>query len=137
MEIAPSVLAANFVRLEDEIRDVEQNGADLLHLDVMDGHFVPNISFGPPVIKSIRTVTNLPLDVHLMTYNPQDYLDVLESISGQNDTEHQRKEYQGRYRTESGYTDRSYRRSSSTIGLCAYHVRESGIWRSEIHYLYP
>ena len=66
MEIAPSVLAANFVRLEDEIRDVEQNGADLLHLDVMDGHFVPNISFGPPVIKSIRTVTNLPLDVHLM-----------------------------------------------------------------------
>lgn len=81
MEIAPSVLAANFVRLEDEIRDVEQNGADLLHLDVMDGHFVPNISFGPPVIKSIRTVTNLPLDVHLMTYNPQDYLDVLESIS--------------------------------------------------------
>ena len=83
MEIAPSVLAANFVRLEDEIRDVEQNGADLLHLDVMDGHFVPNISFGPPVIKSIRTVTNLPLDVHLMTYNPQDYLDVLESISVQ------------------------------------------------------
>ena len=83
MEIAPSVLAANFVRLEDEIRDVEQNGADLLHLDVMDGHFVPNISFGPPVIKSIRSVTNLPLDVHLMTYNPQDYLDVLESISVQ------------------------------------------------------
>lgn len=83
MEIAPSVLAANFVRLEDEIRDVEQNGADILHLDVMDGHFVPNISFGPPVIKSIRTVTNLPLDVHLMTYNPQDYLDVLESISVQ------------------------------------------------------
>jgi ribulose-phosphate 3-epimerase len=71
--IAPSLLAADFSRLADEITAIEAAGADWLHLDVMDGHFVPNISFGPPVIKSLRKVTKMPFDVHLMIA-PVDYL---------------------------------------------------------------
>jgi ribulose-phosphate 3-epimerase len=64
--IAPSLLAADFGRLRDEVVAVEAAGADWLHLDIMDGHFVPNISFGPPVMKSLRPLTKLPFDVHLM-----------------------------------------------------------------------
>ncbi len=71
--IAPSLLAADFSRLADEITAIEAAGADWLHLDVMDGHFVPNISFGPPVIKALRKVTKMPFDVHLMIA-PVDYL---------------------------------------------------------------
>jgi ribulose-phosphate 3-epimerase len=71
--IAPSLLAADFSRLAEEITAIEAAGADWLHLDVMDGHFVPNISFGPPVIKSLRKVTKMPFDVHLMIA-PVDYL---------------------------------------------------------------
>ena len=76
VRIAPSILAADFARLADEIARVERAGADLLHLDVMDGHFVPNITLGPPVVAAIRRVTRLPLDVHLMIDNPDRYLDV-------------------------------------------------------------
>ena len=71
--IAPSLLAADFSRLAEEITAIDKAGADWLHLDVMDGHFVPNISFGPPVIKSLRKVTKMPFDVHLMIA-PVDYL---------------------------------------------------------------
>jgi len=68
--IAPSILSADFTRLEQEIREVEGAGCDSLHVDVMDGHFVPNLTIGPPVIRWIRKVTKLPLDVHLMIEEP-------------------------------------------------------------------
>ena len=70
----PSLLAADFAHLAREIRAMEQIGAEVLHLDIMDGHFAPNLSFGVPVVASIRKVTELPLDVHLMLSNPEDFL---------------------------------------------------------------
>jgi len=73
--IAPSILSADFSKLGDEIRAVERGGADWIHVDVMDGHFVPNITIGPAVVKSIRPVTKLPLDVHLMIKNPERYIE--------------------------------------------------------------
>jgi ribulose-phosphate 3-epimerase len=74
IRIAPSILSANFAALGDDIRKVEDAGAQLLHIDVMDGHFVPNITIGPVVLKSIRKVTRLPLDVHLMISDPDKYI---------------------------------------------------------------
>lgn len=75
--IAPSILSADFAHLAEEIESVEKGGADLLHLDIMDGHFVPNITIGPPVVASIRKITNLPLDAHLMIEDPARYVDEL------------------------------------------------------------
>jgi ribulose-phosphate 3-epimerase len=74
VKIAPSILAADFTRLGEEIAKVEAAGADMLHVDVMDGHFVPNLTIGPPVVKAIKTVTTLPLDVHLMVEQPDGLL---------------------------------------------------------------
>jgi ribulose-phosphate 3-epimerase len=74
VKIAPSILSANFKNLEAEIRKVEEAGADLIHVDVMDGHFVPNITMGPLVVKALRGITRLPLDVHLMIENPDRYI---------------------------------------------------------------
>jgi ribulose-phosphate 3-epimerase len=74
-KIAPSILSADFARLGEEIRQVEAAGADLIHFDVMDGHFVPNLSIGIPVLKSVRAITRLPLDAHLMIDEPDRYLD--------------------------------------------------------------
>src|SRR6476659_7958531 len=73
--IAPSVLSADFGRLADEVRAVEAAGADWIHVDVMDGQFVPNITIGPLVVKAIRKITKLPLDTHLMIADPDRYLD--------------------------------------------------------------
>ena len=73
--LAPSLLSADFVRLAEEIAKVEAAGADWLHLDIMDGHFVPNLTFGPPVVAAIRKITKLPLDVHLMVTNPADLVE--------------------------------------------------------------
>ena len=74
VEIAPSILAADFASLGEGIRAVERGGATLLHVDVMDGHFVPNISIGVPVVASLRKATRLPLDVHLMIESPELYI---------------------------------------------------------------
>ena len=74
-KIAPSILSADFSILKEEISDVEKSGADYIHVDIMDGHFVPNITMGPLVVKSIRPHTKLPLDVHLMIEQPDQYID--------------------------------------------------------------
>jgi len=75
VKIAPSILSADFAKLGAEVLDVEQGGADLIHVDVMDGHFVPNITIGPLIVEAIRPVTKLPLDVHLMIEDPDQYIE--------------------------------------------------------------
>ncbi|WP_088005888.1 ribulose-phosphate 3-epimerase [Indiicoccus explosivorum] len=74
IKIAPSILAADFSKLGEEVKAAEEAGADYLHIDVMDGHFVPNISFGAIAVKAVRPLTKLPLDVHLMIENPDQYI---------------------------------------------------------------
>lgn len=74
IKIAPSILSADFAKLGEEILDVERGGADYIHVDVMDGHFVPNITIGPLIVEAIRPLTNLPLDVHLMIEEPDRYI---------------------------------------------------------------
>ncbi|MEE9515498.1 MAG: ribulose-phosphate 3-epimerase [Candidatus Adiutricales bacterium] len=76
IKIAPSILSADFGRLAREVADVTAAGADWIHVDVMDGQFVPNITIGPPVVKAVRKATDLPLDTHLMIKNPDDFLEV-------------------------------------------------------------
>lgn len=75
VKIAPSILSADFARLGEEIKDVEAGGADYIHVDVMDGHYVPNITIGPLVVEAIRPITDLPLDVHLMIEQPDQYIE--------------------------------------------------------------
>ncbi len=75
IKIAPSILAANFAKLGQEVKEVEEAGAELIHIDVMDGHFVPNITMGPIVVEALRPLTTLPLDVHLMIENPDSYIE--------------------------------------------------------------
>jgi ribulose-phosphate 3-epimerase len=79
VQIAPSILAADFTALAESIAQVERGGADLIHVDVMDGHFVPNITMGPPVVRAIRRVARVPLDVHLMITDPDRYIDAFAS----------------------------------------------------------
>src|SRR6185437_8457244 len=74
VELAPSILSADFAHLADAVHAVVEGGATVLHVDVMDGHFVPNITIGPPVVASLRKSTDLPLDVHLMIENPDQYI---------------------------------------------------------------
>ena len=86
--IAPSILSADFANLKDEIKKVELAGADWLHIDVMDGHFVPNITIGPQVVKSLRKETNLTFDVHLMIENPLKYIDSFAQVGADYITVH-------------------------------------------------
>ena len=76
IKLAPSILSADFANLQRDIELVEKNGADYIHIDVMDGQFVPNITLGPNVVKAIRPITKLPLDVHLMITQPENYIHV-------------------------------------------------------------
>ena len=76
-KIAASILNADFNNLQQEILKIQDAEADILHLDVMDGHFVPNLTFGLPIIKQIKDISKIPLDVHLMVSNPQNYLEIL------------------------------------------------------------
>lgn len=75
VKVAPSILSADFAHLGQEIKDITAAGANLVHLDIMDGHFVPNLTFGPALIKSIRSFTEIPFDVHLMLTNPQNFIE--------------------------------------------------------------
>jgi ribulose-phosphate 3-epimerase len=88
VRIAPSILSADFARLGEQVREVEAAGADWIHVDVMDGRFVPNITIGPPVVKALRRVTKLPLDVHLMIVEPEKYVDAFAEAGADTITVH-------------------------------------------------
>jgi ribulose-phosphate 3-epimerase len=89
IRIAPSILAADFARLGDQVAEAEKAGADRIHVDVMDGHFVPNISIGPVVVQSLRPITKLPLETHLMIESPIRYLDAFAEAGADNIIVHQ------------------------------------------------
>ena len=74
IELAPSILSADFAHLADHVKRATEGGATVVHVDIMDGHFVPNLTIGPPVVRSLRKATNLPLDCHLMIENPDDFI---------------------------------------------------------------
>jgi len=86
--IAPSILSADFSNLADQIAKAEEGGADWIHLDVMDGHFVPNLTIGPPVVRSLRKLTRLPFDVHLMVTNPDNHLQAFRDAGADRMTVH-------------------------------------------------
>ncbi len=88
-KLAPSILSADILQLRAQVQAVEKNGADLIHIDVMDGSFVPNISFGPMMVRALKKITKLPLDVHLMIQNPQKYLSVFAEAGAEIITVHQ------------------------------------------------
>ena len=77
MRVAPSILSADFGKLESEVKAICEAGCDFVHIDVMDGHFVPNLTIGPCVVESVAKAATKPLDIHLMTENPDEYLDIL------------------------------------------------------------
>ena len=89
VKIAPSILASDFSRLQEQIKSAEDGNCDWIHLDIMDGHFVPNISFGPPVVASVRTCTKLTLDTHLMISEPDRYLEAFRKAGADRITVHQ------------------------------------------------
>jgi ribulose-phosphate 3-epimerase len=87
--IAPSILAADLGRLSEEVKAVERGGADWIHIDIMDGHFVPNLTMGPDIVRAVRSVTDLPLDVHLMITNPMEMIEPFAEAGSDYITVHQ------------------------------------------------
>ncbi len=85
IELAPSILAADFAHLADQVRDAAAGGGTVVHVDIMDGHFVPNLTMGPPLVKSLRKATDLPLDCHLMIENPDQFIPEFSRSWGQLD----------------------------------------------------
>ena len=110
--VAPSILAANFADLGNDIRRVEAAGAEIVHVDVMDGHFVPNISIGPPVVKSLRNVTEMPFDTHLMISEPLKYIEDFAKAGSDHITFH--LESNG----DPKETIREIRALGCTVGIC-------------------
>ena len=88
VKVAPSILSADILHLEDEIHAIEKAGADWIHVDIMDGHFVPNLSYGPKIVRAVKKITTLPLDVHLMISNPQSFIEQFASEGADNITVH-------------------------------------------------
>jgi ribulose-phosphate 3-epimerase len=111
--IAPSILAADFSRLADEVRQVKQAGADWIHCDIMDGHFVDNISFGPGMVATVRKLTSLPLDVHLMIQHPDHYIPRFVDAGANSITVHVESESEH----EVGKTLRQIRDAGCRVGL--------------------
>jgi ribulose-phosphate 3-epimerase len=88
IKVAPSILSADILHLEDDIRAIEAAGPDWLHVDIMDGHFVPNLTYGPKLVKAVKKITKLPLDVHLMLENPQSFIESFAAAGADNITVH-------------------------------------------------
>jgi ribulose-phosphate 3-epimerase len=88
IKVAPSILSADILHLEDDIKAIENAGPDWLHVDIMDGHFVPNLTYGPKLVKAVRKITRLPLDVHLMLENPQSFIERFADAGADNITVH-------------------------------------------------
>jgi ribulose-phosphate 3-epimerase len=89
VKIAPSILSADLLRLSEQIKAVEENGADFIHVDVMDGHFVPNITFGPVIVSTLKKIATVPLDVHLMIYHVDQYISAFAGAGADIITVHQ------------------------------------------------
>ena len=147
IELLPSILSADFAHLADQVAAAERGGGTVIHVDVMDGHFVPNITIGPPVVKSLRRVTRLPLDCHLMISNPDEFIPAFAEAGADWVSVHYEacRHLHRSLRTdcaarneaggggESGDARRVAHGYSAHGASCAGDERESGLWRAEVH----